>query len=138
DATAHCSSRQQQDSTALESRLITLMFAIFAKGFIIYDPGPRSSQIERWIAVDAYSLATDFTEFVQREWSDPLMEERAGPIEKGHLWGFFQDWADEIDLLCKVAGNQVMALQTWIIVSAWFAQKPEDFSAIRKYVTVPL
>jgi hypothetical protein len=88
--------------------------------------------------VDAYSLATGFKEFVQREWSNPLMEERAGPIGKGHLWGFFQDWADEIDLLGKVAGNQVMALQTWIIVSAWFAQKPEDFSAIRDYVTVPL
>jgi len=88
--------------------------------------------------VDAYSLAADFKEFVQREWSDPLMEERAGPIGKGPLWGFFQDWADEIDLLGKVAGNQIMALQTWIIVSAWFAQKPEDFAAIRKYVTIPL
>ncbi|SRR6266545_5007593 len=90
--------------------------------------------------MDAYSLASDFREFIQSEWPGAIAHERrtGGEIGESDLWEFFRDWADEIDLLGKVAGSQVMALQTWIIVSAWFAQKPEDFSAIREYVTVPL
>jgi len=84
--------------------------------------------------MDAFVLAMQFKEFVARAWPGNAEDSR-------DLLEFFADWAmdrEEGDLIAQTAGSYTMALQTWIVVMAWFTQRPDDFTAIRGHITVPL
>jgi hypothetical protein len=89
--------------------------------------------------MDAFQLADRFQGSVAREWPDKVQE-------PSDLFDYFADWAEEItqengetrDLISVTGGDYTMGLQTWIIVQARFAQYPEEFAAIRDFVTVPL
>src|SRR5262245_17446543 len=81
--------------------------------------------------MDAFTLARQFVEFVATEWP-------GNAEERGHFYEFFEDWAQEADLLALTAGERIVAVETFLILVAWFAQRPDDFSAIREFVTVPI
>jgi hypothetical protein len=78
-------------------------------------------------------LADEFQRFVATAWQH-VRERNPDP-----MYGFFQDWAlEEGELIEKTAGNYAMALQTFLIIVARFAQHPEAFEGIRDMVTTPL
>lgn len=87
--------------------------------------------------MDAFTLAERFKDFVAREWSAVV---RFDEIDPADLYSYFGNWAQEKDgdLVGETGGSYAMGLQTWIIVQSWYEKNPDDFAAIRPYVTVAL
>ncbi|GIH06649.1 hypothetical protein Rhe02_47160 [Rhizocola hellebori] len=79
----------------------------------------------------ALELATQFRDFVNRVGSHYDQE------APGHLLSFFVDFAQEPEtrFISQTRGDHGMLMVTWAVISAWFAQRPEDFAGIRDLVT---
>src|SRR5436309_7224113 len=65
--------------------------------------------------MDAFTLARQFKDFVARHW--PGLSDSQSDLRE-----YFEDWAGEVDLLALTAGNRIVAVETFLILVAWFAQ----------------